>query len=104
MAAEVQGSGFVARIHGAQPPDGNEDVHVTLEDGREYSGVLATLDGLQTLMHRWARTGECAGGRYVWISHLVIVRDWQPATIAAAIEELIRKGEIERAFLRVKPG
>ncbi|WP_218009781.1 hypothetical protein [Actinomadura kijaniata] len=51
------------------------DVFVDLEDGSRWSATIITLSQVETLMKRWAASGEALEGRYFRVSDGLIVRD-----------------------------
>lgn len=108
MAADFEGSGYRARVVQDLPAptvaDENADVFVNLADGRSYAGVLATTRNIEHLLVKFAADGQCARGAYLWISYLVVVRDFAPRTIHATIEDLVRTGDIERVFAVARRG
>lgn len=53
--------------------DANVDVELIEPDGQRWSATFFTLDNVKTLLSRWARTGECADGTYLWAADLVLV-------------------------------
>ena len=85
------------------PEDENADVHVQLDDGREYAGTLYTPANITSLLHKFERSGECALGRYFWDPTMLVVRDLTEETIRAAIEDLVATGDIEKIFVRSEP-
>lgn len=44
------------------------DVEVQLRDGSRWSASMCTVGHVETLMERWAASGEALGGRYFWCS------------------------------------
>lgn len=81
--------------------DDNVDVTITFEDGSSYIISFFTLSNIQTLMRRYAGTGECAGGKYFWASDMVIVKNLKRETIEAAIRDLLSTvGSFDTTFCR----
>ncbi|MFJ6617829.1 hypothetical protein ACIQOW_09700 [Kitasatospora sp. NPDC091335] len=52
-----------------------DDVFVDLNDGTRWSATIITLAEVETIMERWAATGEALGGAYFSCSDGLIVRD-----------------------------
>ncbi|WP_406080914.1 hypothetical protein [Micromonospora sp. NBC_00858] len=71
----------------------NIDAHVYLADGTHRYATLMTPDAIGRVLRRWAETGEAGGGRYFWCSDLVIIPRPGIATMAEALEEMIRSGD-----------
>ncbi|GLW22264.1 hypothetical protein DI270_003045 [Microbispora triticiradicis] len=83
---------------GYEPDTADEaDATITFPDGSRRYATFMTLDVVQKLMNKNARTGESLGGRYFWCSDLIIIRDVGFEGMAAAIRDLIESGEIEQA-------
>jgi hypothetical protein len=99
---ELVGSGYRATVILGGAPSGpaeeNADVHVRVNDGRSYNGVLATPGNLRYLLQKFAAEGDCASGSYVWIEGLLVVRDFRLETMIAALDGLVASGEIGAAF------
>ncbi|MCC5787409.1 MAG: hypothetical protein JJU33_11995 [Phycisphaerales bacterium] len=102
MTVTIQSSSYSATIihtfPTSGPEDENVDVHVTLNNGAVYAGVLASLRNIHHLLDKYSRTGECASGKYVWVSSLVILRDFELDTIRASLDDLVQSGEIQHIF------
>ena len=79
--------------------DENADVHVTLEDGGVYAGVLASLRNIHFLLDKFSKSGECASGAYFWASSLVLLRDFELDTIQASLDHLVQSGELQHIFI-----
>ncbi len=100
MAVELFGNGCRVWIpHALTDADGNADVHIFLHDAA-FAGTLYTVDSIRELMARHERTGECASGRYFFDPTMVIVRNLRPETILAVAEELVKSGELSKAFAK----
>jgi hypothetical protein len=74
---------------------GNVDAHLYFADGSHRHATFFTLDAIKEVLERHARTGETGGGRYFWCSDQVIVPKPGIAAMMAAIDEMIRSGDIE---------
>lgn len=83
------------------PDDCNSDVFVHFEDGREFVGTFFTLANVASLLERWARSGEHAGGAYFWSANAVVVRRLDEEHIRVALQDMLRSGSLERALKRV---
>jgi hypothetical protein len=66
-----------------------------------FAGTAATLSQLQALMEGWARTGECLGGRYLWIDSLIVVAPGSERDIADVVADLVHTSEHLRALRRI---
>ncbi|MEV6605000.1 hypothetical protein [Kutzneria sp. NPDC051319] len=51
------------------------DVVVVLADGSRWTATMFTLEAVDRLMEKWARSGEALGGRFFWCSDGLIVRE-----------------------------
>jgi len=81
--------------------DDNVDVRIELADGRAYSLTFFTIANLAALMARWGKTGECAGGLYVWAKNMIVVQEISQTVIMKVVQDLVATGEIESAGWRV---
>lgn len=92
------------RILAGEPPDlrGFVDVELRSFDGRHFLATFGTLADVGNAMTRWRQTGECLGGRYLFVSDLVIVDTADVATIVAAVDDLLTTRELAAAFEEVK--
>jgi len=100
--AEAQREGWRLRVL-VGDDGGSIDFFVLLDDGRQFTGVAATLDELEELMNRWRFTGECLRGTYLWIRGLIVLRDMDLRALAETVGDLIRTGEIEDALDAIAP-
>jgi len=82
--------------------DDNVDILVDLEDGRDFSATFFTVDNLRTLMKRYRKSGECAGGTYVWAKDMIVVESIIVETIRWTIADLIEGGQIESCCTRLR--
>lgn len=82
--------------------DDNVDVEVEDEDGVRWTATFFTLENARTLLRRWARTGECGGGLYLWAPDLILVEVVSDDVIRRTVEALRASGEFESAFQRVE--
>lgn len=102
MATDFQGTGYRARViqdlPASRASDQNADVLVTLDSGQTYAGVIATAQNIEYLLQKFEADGECAEGAYLWIGHLVILRDFERGTIQSALDDLVNTGEIAQVF------
>jgi hypothetical protein len=97
----VQREGFVARFP-TDPADDleqleDQDLYVTVTGGPTYYVTLMTLDAIDAVLRRWARTGEGAGGRYFYTTDLIITPRPGITAMIEAIDGLVRDGEIGAA-------
>ena len=94
--------GWQLRVLAADEP-GPVDFEVVENDGRVWGGTAATIDQIRGLMDRWRGSGECLGGRYLWVTSLVVVRDLSPDEIAVVVRDLIQTGDIVHALSPLEP-
>ncbi|HEX5824896.1 MAG TPA: hypothetical protein VFY18_10605 [Candidatus Limnocylindrales bacterium] len=78
------------------------DFQVDLGPTGRYAGTAATLSQLAAIMTRWADTGECLGGSYLWIDSLIVVARISPDHIAAVVMDLKRSKELTKALRRIE--
>lgn len=91
---------FVARFpdHGRDLEQlRDQDIYVTVAGGPTYYVNLMTLDAIDAVLRRWARTGEAAGGRYFWSTDLVIIPRPGITAMIEAIDGLVRDEKIDQA-------
>jgi len=81
-----------------EPDNDNVDVQVTFPNGESFSAVFFTLRNIDTLMKRYKKTGECAGGLYFWASDMIIVKKLTEKTICETIDNLLAEGEFGYVF------
>ena len=81
-----------------EPDNDNVDVQVTFPNGESFSVVFFTLRNIDTLMKRYKKTGECAGGLYFWASDMIIVERLTEKTICETIDNLLAEGEFGYVF------
>lgn len=79
----------------------NIDVFVNLKDGTRWSATVITLAQVETIMGRWAATGEALGGSYFWCSDGLIVRDAGISNMTKVLVGLIESGEFTQILQRV---
>ncbi|WP_406098283.1 hypothetical protein [Kitasatospora purpeofusca] len=79
----------------------NIDVFVNLKDGTRWSATVITLAQVETIMGRWAATGEALGGSYFWCSDGIIVRDAGISNMTKVLVGLIESGEFTQILQRV---
>lgn len=81
----------------------NVDVVVDLPDGVSWALTITTVDEVRRLLAVWKVSGEVAHGSYFWgVDDVIVPRPGLPA-MTAAIRELVRSGDIERAGVRCEP-
>lgn len=80
--------------------DLNVDVEVRDESGR-WTATFFTLANLATLLERYASSGECADGTYLWALDMIVLAEISADTIRRTVEDLRQSDEFERAFGRV---
>jgi len=81
----------------------NEVVEVTLitKTGKKYFANFITRKYENYLFEKNKRTGECAGGTYLWIPGRISVDKISPEVIKKTIDDLIRDLVIEKAFEKI---
>ncbi|GAB3174077.1 hypothetical protein GCM10027259_13520 [Micromonospora palomenae] len=79
----------------------NIDAHVHLADGTHRYATFMTTDEIGRILRRWAETGEAGGGRYFWCSDLVIIPRPGVKAMVAALEEIIRSGDVDVMLSKV---
>jgi hypothetical protein len=99
---------FVARFffdHDVDAEDSvaNVDVIVELSDGVTWALTMFSVDEVRRLLAAWRETGEVAHGSYFWCADQVIVPEPGVPAMTAAIRELVRSGDLERAGIRCEP-
>ena len=85
------------------PDDGNSDVWVKLDDGREFVGSFFTLRNVATLMERWKASGECADGAYFSAVDAIIVHRLDEPTVRLVVDDLLRDGTLETTLALCEP-
>ncbi|MEU8209747.1 hypothetical protein AB0B85_11165 [Micromonospora sp. NPDC049044] len=94
---ESEGAVVQFMLGGGEDPGtvDNVDAHLHLADGSHRYATFFTLDAVREILRRHANTGETGGGRYFWCSDQVIVPEPGVAAMVAAVDEMIRSGDIE---------
>lgn len=85
-----------------KPEDDCVDVAVTVADGTRWVATFCSFQHVQTLRSRWARSGECLSGRYVWMTNMILVVDTSRQTIEHVIQDLLASGEFKRALAQLE--
>lgn len=80
------------------PDNDNVDVQVTFPNGKSFSAVFFTPRNIDTLMKRYKKTGECAGGLYFWASDMIIVERLTEKTICETVDNLLAEEEFGYVF------
>ncbi|MEW1546154.1 hypothetical protein [Streptomyces tsukubensis] len=78
------------------------DVEVRLQDGSRWSASMCTVGYVETLMKRWAASGEALGGRYFWCSDGLIVRDAGISNMVQVLTGLVENGEFTQILQRLE--
>jgi hypothetical protein len=101
---ETDGAVVQFMIGGRGEPEtvDNIDAHIYLDDGSHRYATFFTLDAVREILNKGARTGEAGGGRYFWCSDQVIVPEPGVAAMVAAVDEMIRSGDIEVMCSRIE--
>ncbi|MDX2542739.1 hypothetical protein ACOT81_17895 [Streptomyces sp. WI04-05B] len=66
----------------------NVDAVITAPDGMRWSATLLTRSAIDSVMDRWATTGECLGGQYFQVRDLVLVREPGLDSMARALGDI----------------
>ncbi|MGY3206202.1 hypothetical protein [Streptomyces sp. TE5632] len=77
------------------------DVEVRLPDGSRWSASVCTVAHVETLMERWATSGEALGGRYFWCPDGLIVRDAGIGNMVQVLSGLIDNGGFPQILQRL---
>ncbi len=77
------------------------DFEVDLGPRGRYAGTAATLDQLGDVMTKWAVSGECLAGRYLWIDSLIVVSVVSAGHIAEVVNDLGRTAQLSKALRRI---
>ena len=88
---------LVVGVDGMDPENDNVDLHVLLQDGTRWNTTLITLKNIETLMGRWAETGECCAGAYCTSDHLIL-RELTPELIDAVVTSTLEDGSFREIF------
>jgi hypothetical protein len=83
---------------GIDPVDDNVDVFVDFSTGERYTATFFTPGNIATLMERYAESGECGNGLYVWASHMIIIARLTKDDVERAVTDLMKSGEFKQAF------
>jgi hypothetical protein len=84
------------------PENDNVDVEVRFETGEVFGATLFTLGNVAALLQKYRQSGECLGGSYFWAADMIIVESLTREAVRAMVEDLIRTGEFETAFARLR--
>lgn len=94
---EVHRDGYIAvfMLGADDEPESveNVDVEVILADKSRWSATFLTLAEIGRIMARWRITGECAGGAYLQIPDLIVVRDPGVPEMVEVLDHLLVEGE-----------
>jgi hypothetical protein len=104
---ETQSGEFEVVLPGSpkwDPRNDNLDVEVRFADGRRYSATFFTLSNVETLLRRYARSGECANGLYLWASDMILVETLTLDVIERVVQDLIASGELPKALSELPRG
>jgi len=86
---------FGTEDFGQSHVDLNCDVEVHL-NGERWSATFFSLRNVQTLLGRWAQTGE---GAYLWGPDMIIVPEVSAETIRDTVSELLESGKFQQALM-----
>jgi hypothetical protein len=80
------------------PDDDLTDAVVTFSDGSRWVATFCAFRHVETLRRKFAGDGEYLGGKYVWLSDLILVDNTSRASLEAVIKDLLASGEFQSAF------
>src|SRR5688572_26728701 len=80
------------------PHDDVTDAIVTFRSGSRWVATFCAFRHVETLRRKFAGDGQCLGGKYVWLSDLILVDDTSRASLEAVIRDLLASGEFQSAF------
>ena len=89
---------WVNDVFGIDPEDDNVDVTVSFGNGERYTATFFTIRNLESLLEKYRETGECAGGLYVWSTHMMVVARLTTENVERTIADLLKSGEFTSAF------
>lgn len=89
---------WIEGVRDIVPDNDNVDVVVTLADGSRFIATFFTLRNVETLLDSYRRTGECAGGTYIWASNMILVRELNLDVVRRTVADLLETGEFSSAF------
>ncbi|MGW3313800.1 hypothetical protein ACWDG9_45385 [Streptomyces sp. NPDC001073] len=78
------------------------DVEVQLRDGSRWSATICTVSHVETLMKRWAASGEALERRYFWCSDGLVVRDAGISNIIQVLTSLVENDEFTQIRQRLE--
>ena len=81
-----------------QPADDVTDAIVTLADGTRWIATFCAFAHLATLRRNCSESGECLSGKYLWAPDLILIDETSRPSIEAAVQDLLRAGELRSAF------
>jgi hypothetical protein len=82
----VKSISYLSDLADANPDDDNLDVHVTLEDGREFTFVFATPNNVYSCMER-------EGIDYFFGSPMILVRSLTADNIERAVQAIVAEDD-----------
>jgi len=71
--------------------DDDEEVCVTLEDGRMLYCWFFTLEKIKTIMMRHQMSGESNSGTFFWATNMIIISAINKVTMEATLKYLIEE-------------
>lgn len=83
---------------GDNPSFDSCDVVVELRGGQRFGGTFFTQSYLSMLMEKNKRTGEFAGGQYLWAAGMIVVDRLDVETIGLIVDDLLGEGQLHVAF------
>ena len=78
--------------------DDSSLVWVTFENGVRWVATFITYKNIETLRAKSAEEGWSLGGRYLWVSSMIVIDELSRPSIEAVVEDLMRDGDFEEAF------
>lgn len=83
---------------GIDPDDDNVDVIVKFVTGERFTATFFAFQNLRSLMEKYRESGECAGGLYLWSSHMIVVKRLTRDTVERTVADLLETNEFGAAF------
>jgi len=87
---------FVGNIESSA--NDNIDVFVHFADGTSFVATFFTLLNIESLMKKYAATGESGSGKYFWAASMILVEVLDEEYIRCAVDDLLESGLFHGAF------
>ena len=83
------------------PTNDLTDAIATLADGSRWVGTFCAFAHLDQLRAICATNNDCLGGKYLWLSDLILVDDTSRASIELVVRDLLANGGLRGAMSEV---